>query len=492
MKLFFSLIFISTIFASDSLPVTFTDHIFPLSTKPFKYTAVTGKFPINPDHELFTTNETPLPEIFFIAFLKDGEENRPITFIFPGGPGGSCGPESILMFGPKRLVTSQEGKSILPPYQLIDNPQSLLPYTDLVYIDPVGTGFSTLGESETAIDNFFSVDGDIVCLGDFIRNFIDIFGRYNCPKYLSGISYGTTRCCGIADYLLSHDILFNGIMLFGCALDFSTLIGQHNRSLPDSLLIPTFAATAWYHGRFCPEKTLEDVVEYAKRFTYEQYIPSLLQPLKTNPLQKENLYQEMADLIGLPIDTVRRYQGRFDETLYTTEFYGPDRKVIGGLDSRYIGDLTTNIRIGNNDDPSYRDMHGIYCAFHQYLADELDTQQPFEPYIKFSTISNFLWNYHTYDSIEWPDLVQRIRRTLVHNPKMQIFVGSGYFDCRTPFTATEYCFEHLELPSSYFSNIQFGYYPAGHGFMFDYECLKKLYQDVLYLYTPYENTEELF
>lgn len=441
------------------------------------YKAITGKFPV-----ASPASEKDHPEIFFIAYFKKEEKNRPITFIFPGGPGGSSGPEAICTFGPRRIVLPEEGKTLLPPYRLINNPETILPWTDLVFVDPVGTGFSTEGDDPETLRNLLSVDGDIVCLGDFIRSFIAYFNRWNSPKYLSGSSYGTTRCCGLAHYLMYHDFSIHGIILLGAAVDYSTLLNQHNRTLPDSLLLPTFAATAWYHGRLWPERTLDEIVDYARLFSFNRYIPAALQPHRLSPEEQETLYQDIATLIGLPVETVRRYQGRFDEFLYTTEFFGPERKVIGGLDTRYIGDLGSIQRRDCSDDPSYNDMQGLYCAFNEYLHNELETSKPFDRYVPFSWPCNFQWNYNTYDSIDWPEMMQRVRRTLIQNPEMKIFIGSGYYDCRTPFAATEYCFDHLNLPPAYKNNLQFAYYNGGHGFIFDHNCLKKLKADLEIFY----------
>jgi len=442
------------------------------------YTAITGKFPVNYSDE----GENP-PEIFFIAYFREGEKNRPITFVFPGGPGASCGPESICTIGPRRILTPAEGKSLLPPYRMIDNPETLLPWTDLVFVDPVGTGFSTRGEDSEAIHHLFSVEGDIAALGDFIRSFIAYFNRWNSPKYLSGISYGTTRCCGLADYLTFHDLSIHGIILLGAALDFSSLIGQHNRPLPDCLLIPTFAATAWYHGRLWPERSLIEVIDYARDFAFDTYIPAVLRPVRLQGEGQEIFYKEMARLLGLPLHVISRYQARFDEFLYTTEFFGQERKVLGGLDTRYVGDLGSIQRENNSDDPSYSDMQGLYCTFHDYLQNELGTGKPFDRYVAFSSEANTFWNYRTRDSVDWPELIQRVRRTLIRNPQMQIFIGSGYYDCRTPFAATEYCFGQLNLPSSYRNSLRFEYYEAGHGFVFDHESLKKLKTDLVSFYT---------
>lgn len=457
----------------DPDPLTVTEHIYTCEGVSLPYTAITGDFPIP------SKSGKALARLFFIAYLVEDEPERPITFVFPGGPGGSCGADAICTIGPRRLQMPSEGKKLLPPYKIIDNPESLLPWTDLVFVDPVNTGYSKFAEEaeEEDIAQFFNTDGDIASLGDFVQTFIAYFQKWNCPKYLAGCSYGTVRCCGLSEYLLSYDFSLHGLILLSSAMDYSTLLAQHNHPLPDCLLIPTFAATAWYHGRLWPDASLEETLDYARRFCYDDYAPVMLQPTRLSIQEQNAFYTRLAKLIGLSPETVRRYCGRFDEELYTTEFMASERRVLGGLDTRYSGDLSSIIR--QWEDPSYRDMQGTWCAFHSYLQQELETVYPFEPYVPYS---QQYWDFSTHDSIAWPDLFQRVRRTLVYNPSMKIFSGSGYYDCRTPFAATEYCFAHMDLPPSYKKNFQFEYYEAGHGFVFDALSLKKLKKDLVKFY----------
>lgn len=453
-----------------------TNHEITLANgKTLPYVAMTGMCPIFGE----AGKEA---DLFFISYTKEDEEDRPITFFFPGGPGGAGTIESILTFGPRRLLTSKEGRTILPPYKLIDNPETLLEHTDLVFVDPVNCGFSK-AEEDADLDYFYSVEGDIETLGEFIHTYIDMSERWNSPIYLGGGSYGTLRSCGLALNLFQYGIATHGIILHGCAFEWATHSPQRDRSLPDCLLIPTFAATAWYHKRLWPEKSLEEVLDYARRFTYDDYAPFMLQPSRLSYVEKLAFQESLANLIGLPVETVKRYNSRISETIYTQEFFGSERKVLGGLDSRYTGDVST-IDPDHSHDPSYLDTIGYGPAFNAYLQRELDTHFPFTKYIGFSREAFYYWNCGTYDSFGLPSFLQRLRHTLIINPLMKVFVGSGYYDCRTPFAATEYCFDHLDLPESYNKNLQFKYYEAGHGFLFDYPSLKKWKADLTEFYSP--------
>jgi carboxypeptidase C (cathepsin A) len=468
-------LFASTDFDPDEFNLVQTEHKIELPSGPLSFLATTGMCPILQEGEIEA-------ELFFIAFTKEEEENtnRPITFVFPGGPGGAGTMEAIITFGPHRLLTANEGRSVFPPYKWIDNQETLLEYTDLVFVDPVSCGFSQTSE-EADRQSLFSVEGDIRALGDFIHTFLDFSERWNSPIYLSGSSYGTVRCAGLAQHLFQYGVAVKGIILQGCAIESSTLFSQRDQAMPDCLLLPTFAATAWYHGRFMPESPLEEVVDYARRFAFEEYAPVMLQPSRLSYVERKVFEEKLANLTGLPLSIIKRYNSRINEAIYTSEFFGSERKVLGGLDSRYSSDIST-IDPSHQHDPSYLDCLGIDPAFNTYLQKALNTRFPLRKYVPFSVEAFFSWNHGTYDSFYGTNFLQRIRRALVINPKMQVFIGSGYYDCRTPVAATEYCFEHLDLPESYKENLHFEYYEAGHGLIFDHASLVKMKKDLSKFY----------
>lgn len=470
---FFGIVCLCSFLFADEDPFNTTQHQINLDGNVLSYKAITGTLPLFDE-------DKKTAELFFIAYIKDDGGDRPITFVFPGGPGAAGTLESLVALGPRRLLTAAEGRSILPPYTIIDNPESIIDLTDLVFVDPVNCGFSQ-AEEEDHLPYFYSVEGDIQTLGEFIQTFISHFERWNSPKYLSGGSYGTLRCSGLALNLLQYDILINGILIDGCAIEWSTIQSERDRFFPDCFLVPTFAATAWRHGRLWPEKSIIEIVDYARRFAYESYAPAMLQPSRLSQFEQTEFYRQLGELIGLPPDTVRRYKGRINEKIFTSEFFAPDRKVLGGLDTRYSGDIDSIYPAGQ--DPSYKDSSGIGAAFQTYLKKELQTAIPFSNYVLFSWNIIYDWRTGTYDSKGEPDFLQRLRRVMIYNPEMKVFVGSGYYDCRTPFAATEYCFDHLDLPPQYKKNLQFEYYEAGHGFVLDLPSLQKMKKDLTRFYT---------
>jgi carboxypeptidase C (cathepsin A) len=298
---------------------------------------------------------------------------------------------------------------------------------------------------------------------------------------LIGTSYGTLRAAGLADALANQGIYLNGIALISTAFDYHFLVPQRDLPFSNWLTIPSFAAAAWYHKKTMQDKTLEEVLDYARRFIYEEYAPVMLQPSRLNPVEKLNFHQNFANLIGLPLETVRRFEGRIDENIFTTEFFAEGRKVLGGIDARYVGDISS-LASEYQEDPSYRDLRpAFYPTFLNYLQTELETETHLK-YIPFSSEAFYFWDWSTFDSDNLPNFLQRLRRSLVTNPYMKVFIGSGYYDLRTPFAAMEYSLDHLELPASYRDNFQIEYYPAGHGFFFHLPSLQKLKQDMRKFY----------
>jgi carboxypeptidase C (cathepsin A) len=248
------------------------------------------------------------------------------------------------------------------------------------------------------------------------------------------------------------------------------------------LLIPTLAATAWYHGRLMPDKTLDEVIQSAKDFMHTQYAPYLFQPSRLKGVEEIEFFQNLAHLTGLPLDTIRRYGGRIDEMTYVQEFLAAERKVIGGIDSRYQGPRSS-LRNEYVEDPSYHDIGPAFVpAFMNYLQKDLEMKIAPLAYKNFSWDAFIHWNWRTWDNFGVPNLFQRLRRTLISNPSMRVLVGSGYFDLRTPFAAAEYMIDHLDLPSHYRDNFQIEYYHAGHGMIFDLPSLQKLKRDAQKFY----------
>src|SRR3990167_9148985 len=246
--------FASLLHAEDQI----SSHTIQLPSGPLSYTATVGSLPARDAAEI------EKGVIGFISYIKAGSEGleglRPITFAFNGGPGSSSIWLHVGAFGPKRVVSYEEGQDVVPPYRMVDNLETLLDVTDLVFIDPIGTGLSH-AKAEDA-PTFYDTANDIRAVSNFIRDYLTTHQRWNSPKYLAGESYGTLRACGVANDLQSrHCIYLNGIILISCAIDYQTFVFHPDNQLPYFLFLPTYATTAWYHGRYNRDLTIEEVAK---------------------------------------------------------------------------------------------------------------------------------------------------------------------------------------------------------------------------------------
>ncbi len=442
-RLFFSLFWMAALLADEKI----TTHSLQLEHETLEYTAtvVSG-------------------EVSYIAYVKQTAENRPITFAFNGGPGSSSVWLHMGTLGPRRLLSPEEGQQSCPPYQLVDNTESILDLTDIVFIDPSGTGFSD------SSNDCYSVKGDIESVGKCIRDYLTQNQRWNSPKYIAGESYGAMRASGLAEYLQDQfGIYLNGLIFISAAIDFQTFVFDQDNLLPYFLFLPTYATTAWYHNRHNPCATVEDIAQEAREFAYETYAPSLIYPKSK---EKESIHQKLSELTGLSPEIIEWSGGRISEELFIKELLSAERKKIGRFDSRITGYYNTSYQ-----DPSASNIEGIFsAAFHDYLHKELEFKHS---YALFSAEANARWNYHNYNEWGYPNLMSGLRKALINHPDLKIFVGCGYFDLATPFATAEYCFDHLDVPNV---SLQMEYYEGGHMYYLNPSARIKFKKDLVRFY----------
>jgi len=473
--LFFALLFSVSLFSEDKI----TSHLIQLEKGPLAYKATVGTLSAR-DKEGNVKGE-----IGYTAYIMEGSpSNRPITFAFNGGPGSSSVWLHLGGLGPRRIVNPDEGQNATPPYRITDNLETLLDLTDLVFIDPIGSGFSKANSFDDA-KPFYDVVGDIHAVGDFIHDFITVNKRWNSPKFLAGESYGTARAAGLAEYLQNeHSMYLNGVVMISCAIDFQTFFFARStdNQLPFFLSLPTYTATAWHHGRYRPDATIKEVVDDAFSFVYETYVPLLFRNASMNKVEKETLYDRVAELSGLRYETVRRHKGKIHERLFLNEFFGDENKVLGCYDTRLTAEVPNPSYVDFFQDPSVSSIGGIMGGvLHEYLQNELDCSSSSQyTLLSFEAYEN--WNFFSRTPWGYPNLMDALRSAMIVNPKMQVFVASGYFDCVTPFAAAEYCFDHLDLPDAYKANVKMEYYEGGHMFYLSHSARKKFKQDMIQFY----------
>jgi len=465
----------------DNLVVT--KHSVKIGGKVIKYTVTTGtmvmKEEVN-DKEKDAEVEKPRAQIFFTAYTMDGvkdKSKRPITFSFNGGPGSSSVWLHMGVLGPRRVVLTDDGEMPPPPFKLTDNQYSILDDTDLVFIDPMSTGFSRPVEGEKSKE-WHTFTKDIASVGDFIRLYTTRYNRWLSPKFLAGESYGTTRSAGLSGYLQDrHGMLLNGLILISAVLDFTTIDFNLNNDLPYILFVPAYAATAWHHGKLNFKAPLETVLKEAEEFAMGEYATALLKGASLTPEERASVVEKLSRYTGISQEFIQRSDLRILDRHYFKELLRERGKTVGRLDSRYTGIDRIGVTATPEYDPLFAQVNGPYtAAFNDYIRAELkfETDTPYE------ILSEKVWMNWSYSYFEnqYVNVAETLRSAMHFNKYLKVFVANGYYDLGTPYFATEYTFDHLGLDASLRKNISMAYYDAGHMMYVHMPSLKKLKKDM--------------
>ena len=462
-----------------------TKHRITLNGETIAYTVTTGTLVLKQETEKegASEGEKPKASFFFIAYTRDNvtdPASRPLTFSFNGGPGSSSVWLHLGLLGPRRVVMTDIGDLPAPPYKLTENEFSLLDVSDLVFIDPVGTGYSRAVQGEKDKD-FHNLKKDVESVGDFIRLYTTRYGRWLSPKFLIGESYGTTRAAGLSGYLQErHGLYLNGIMLVSSILDFSTADFQPGHDLPYILFLPTFTATAWYHNKLDAKlqadlrKTLREVEEFARN----EYALALLQGDALPAKERARMVKKLARYTGLSREYVERANLRVEIFHFTKELLRDEQRSVGRLDSRFQGIERNQNSATIENDPSYSNVIGPYtAALYDYVRRELKFESDL-PYEILSLKVNQQWSFGEHEN-RFVNVADTLRGAMNVNPHMKIFVANGYYDLATPYMATEYTFNHLALDASLRDNVTMTYYEAGHMMYIHLPSLAQLKQDLV-------------
>lgn len=410
---------------------------------------------------------TERAKVFFIAYTRSGvtdPSKRPVTFSFNGGPGSSSVWLHLGTLGPRRVAMNDDGSPLPPPYKLIDNDQSWLDLTDLVFIDPVSTGFSRASDEKEA-RSFHGVQQDVESVGDFIHRWTSTNGRWASPKYLIGESYGTTRAAALSDHLQGrYGMFLNGVILVSAVLQFQTISFNDGNDLPYALFLPAYTATAWYHKKLSPallSMPLEEVVQRARQYADGPYTLALMQGDGLQGAPRAQAVDSIAHYTGLDRVYIERSNLRPNIHRLTQELLRGEGKVVGRFDSRYTGIMTDPLREWQERDPSYAPaVQGAYSTcINDYLRRELGvtTALPYEVL----TGKVRPWDFSTATN-EYLSVAPSLRNAMASNPDLRVWVLNGYYDLATPFHAAEYTISHMGLPAALRSNVSMTYYNAGH------------------------------
>ena len=423
---------------------------------------------------------TPKASIFSTSYIKDGNDpSRPVTFLFNGGPGSGSLWLHMGAFGPKRVgIPSNATDDGAPPYPIRENPNSLLDVTDIVFIDPVGTGFSrALGKTEAK--SYWGVTADAKSISEFIRLWLSENGRWNSPKFLGGESYGTTRSAAVANELEGgyNDVALNGIILVSTILDFGAQAETPGNEMQYVVNLPTMATTAWYHGKVADKPA--DVAAFAAEarvFASGDYLRALM---LGNALQGEaraDIRKRLARFTGLSETYLENADLRVTPGRFYKELLRDRKLTVGRLDSRYTGTDYDNAGEEPDNDPAFYGIDGGYtAAFNAYARGELGFKTE-RQYVTIGGVNDWDWKLKGRgDSDFYFNVAPYIGRTLRENSGVRVFVAAGWYDFATPFFGAEYSLSRTGIPAN---RVQFHYYDAGHMMYVHDADLAKLSADI--------------
>lgn len=464
----------SSVSEKPCLPVeqiSVTKHSIQLNGGTFNYTAIAGFLPILNESGKTDAN------MFFVAYIKEQQDSvqRPISFAFNGGPGSSSVWLHLGCPGPKRVILQDDSKNL--SYTLVDNQYSWLDLSDIVLIDPIGTGFS-FATDETHEKDFFNIQKDIGSVANFIRLFLTKYKRWPSPKYLVGESYGTLRAVGLLDYLpKEYGIRIDGVVLISSALNFEMISFKKGNDLPFVLYLPSYTAAAWYHKKLNRElqDNLQKTLKKVEKWANNDYLVLLAKGDNLSTGERAELSDKLAAYTGLSPEFIKKNNYRIDVFSFIKEILTDKHLQIGLMDSRITGNI---VPPGDDyEDPSFAAVKTTFVtALNDYLAGNLDFNSVM-PYKSLSMKVNSSWQWGSAAG-GFVDFTDNMAKAISTNEKLKVFAAMGYYDLTTPFRTQEYTFDHLGLETGQKKNIYYSYYPSGHQVYTSEESLKKLKSDI--------------
>ena len=454
--------------------ISTTHHTTNINGTAISYTARAGTMVLRDD------SGKPKATVFFISYSRDGQDaaTRPVTFFFNGGPGSASLWLDMGIMSPMHPDMGPNGAQPAPPYNLVANPNSPLDVTDLVQIDAMMTGYSRPAKGVKPTE-FTGAANDVAMFGQFIRDYLDKYHRWQSPKYLFGESYGTFRSAGLASELQSREgIELNGIMLLGTVLDFQYIQPSPTNDIAYAAFLPTYTATAWYHKKLPADmqgETLEQVVQQSREYAFGDYLTALAKGNTLTAAEKTTVAQKLARFAGVSQQYVLNTNLRIDPGTFRTELLRDQREILGRYDSRLVGINGNASNTRQDYDPSDVAPSGAFmAAFMRYLHDDLDYSSDLQYYMGGHAGR---WDYSSLGN-GYPSEVESLRLAMAKDPYLHVMVGAGYYDTATPFANAEYTFNHLGFDQTYKDRVQFHYYESGHMAYLNQASAKQLKADI--------------
>jgi len=449
-----------------------TKHEITVNGTKIAYTAIAGTLVLKKE------DGKPWASMFYVAYTRDDTPDlskRPLTFSFNGGPGSSSVWLHLGALGPKRVEMGANGEPPAPPYRLVDNQDTALEFTDLVFIDPVSTGFSREAPGENA-GQFHGFDGDLKSVAEFIRLYSVRAERWASPKFLAGESYGTTRAAALSQYLIRNQgIYLNGIVLISSVLNFETISFAPGHDLPYELYLPSYTSTAWYHKKLPNDlqSSLEKAIGEARRFAGGEYAAAMMKGDKLTSQERAEIAKQLARFTGLSTAFVEESNLRVPPWRFEKELLRGERRTLGRYDSRLEGEDADAAGDRPGYDPSYSSVQGAYTAtFNDYVR----TQLKYETDLSYEILTDKVnpWSYKEFEN-RYVNVADMLRDAMTQNRNLNVVIANGYYDLATPFFATEYTVSHLGLEPNVASHVSLTYCEAGHMLYTRQSCLDSLH-----------------
>ncbi len=444
--------------------VVSTRHTLAIGRRRLHYTATTGRIVLREEvfEEGVFKGHVAKAELNVTSYVADAPAGttRPVTFAFNGGPGSSSVWLHLGLLGPRRVDSGDVGALTPPPYGLLDNPQSLLAVSDLVFIDPVSTGYSRAVEGGKPKD-YHGFKADIESVGELIRLWTTRHQRWLSPKFIAGESYGTIRAAALADHLQSrYGLYLNGLILISSVLDLATVDFEFTNDRAHVDYLPTYAATAHHHGRH-GRKSLKTVLAEAEEYASRDYPWALSRGSRLTPAERADHVRRLAALTGLSEAYVDRADLRIEHVRYFTELLREEGLAVGRLDSRFTAPLVSGVAETWDGDPAMDAISGPYAAaWNHYVREELGYTNDL-PYAQSSERAYREWSYKEFEG-KPVDVSARLARAMRANPHLKVHIAYGYHDGATPYYGAEDVVAHLAIPQSLRGNLEHAYYEAGH------------------------------
>lgn len=456
-----------------------TEHEVEINGRTIGYKATAGKLVLRSD-ELKSR-----ASMFFVAYTRPAENaaERPITFCFNGGPGSSSVWLHLGMLGPRRIRFPEDASYLKPPYVLESNPLSLLDITDLVFIDPVSTGYSR-PEKDTSKSEFHGYEEDVQSIGQFIHDYTTRFLRWPSPRFLCGESYGGVRAAGLASHLQErYNMELNGVVVISGAINFQTLRFSTSNDLPNLCFLPGYTATAWYHKALPADqqqRPLAELVAESEAFARGEYAQALLKGSALPEDEEQAVAERMSRLTGLSAEYIRRARLRVTMARFGKELLRERGLTVGRFDSRYSNRDRDDAGETYEFDASGAAIFGPFTAtFNDYVRRELKFEEDRVYEILTGTVQP--WSYRSFEN-RYVDASESLRKTMTANPSLKVFAACGYYDLATPHFAMDYTLDHLGLARELLPNITRRYYEAGHMMYIHEPSHQQLRQDLLEFY----------